>query len=101
MNRPNPLAFPRASGNLKVFVTGFDFCLCCGVGSFGYFDFMGKRKGAGRPPIRTAEYWREYYTRKQREWRAAHPRIKTKAKTKTTAQSTKIARKSREQSTGK
>jgi hypothetical protein len=30
---------------------------------------MGKR---GRPRIRSAEYWRAYYTRKQREWRAAH-----------------------------
>ena len=30
-----------------------------------------------RPRIRTAEYWWEYYARKQREWRAAHPRIRT------------------------
>jgi hypothetical protein len=30
---------------------------------------MAKR---GRPRIRSAEYWRAYYTRKQREWRAAH-----------------------------
>ncbi|PYK18476.1 MAG: hypothetical protein DME55_06640 [Verrucomicrobia bacterium] len=30
---------------------------------------MGKR---GRPRIRSAEYWRAYYTQKQREWRAAH-----------------------------
>jgi hypothetical protein len=36
-----------------------------------------KTEKRGRPRIRTAEYWREYYTRKQREWRAAHPRIKT------------------------
>jgi hypothetical protein len=26
----------------------------------------------GRPRIRSPEYWRAYYTRKQREWRAAH-----------------------------
>src|SRR5215813_14097941 len=26
----------------------------------------------GRRRIRTAEYWREYYRRKQREWRAVH-----------------------------
>jgi len=39
------------------------------------FDVMNKIKKRGRPRIRTAEYWREYYTRKQREWRAAHPRI--------------------------
>jgi len=32
-----------------------------------------KRKRRGRPRIRTARYWREYYARKQREWRAAHP----------------------------
>src|SRR5713101_6700854 len=36
-----------------------------------------KIKKRGRPRIRTAEYWREYYTRKQREWRAAHLRIRT------------------------
>ncbi len=30
---------------------------------------MAKR---GRPRIRSAEYWRAYYARKQREWRAAH-----------------------------
>lgn len=42
----------------------------------GYFDLMAKIKKRGRPRIRTAEYWREYYTRKQREWRAAHPRIR-------------------------
>jgi hypothetical protein len=30
---------------------------------------MGTR---GRPRIRSAEYWRAYYTQKQREWRAAH-----------------------------
>src|SRR5439155_22467419 len=38
---------------------------------------MHQDKKRGRPQIRTAEYWREYYTRKQREWRAAHPRIRT------------------------
>src|SRR5579885_239351 len=32
-----------------------------------------RRKRRGRPRIRTARYWREYYARKQREWRAAHP----------------------------
>ena len=42
----------------------------------GYFDLMAKIKKRGRPRIRTAEYWGEYYTRKQREWRAAHPRIR-------------------------
>ena len=36
------------------------------------FDLMNRIKKRGRPQIRTAEYWREYYTRKQREWRAAH-----------------------------
>ena len=41
---------------------------------------MGKKKKRGRPRIRTAEYWREYYTRKQREWRAAHPGIRTGGK---------------------
>jgi hypothetical protein len=46
------------------------------------FDLMGKTKGRGRPRIRTAEYWREYYRRKQREWRAAHPRIGTEQKQK-------------------
>src|SRR6267378_8338389 len=39
---------------------------------------MHQGKKRGRPQIRTAEYWREYYTRKQREWRAAHPRIRTR-----------------------
>jgi hypothetical protein len=29
-------------------------------------------KKRGRPRIRSAAYWRAYYTRKQREWRAAH-----------------------------
>jgi hypothetical protein len=38
----------------------------------------GKTKKRGRPRIRTAAYWREYYRLKQREWRAAHPRTKTK-----------------------
>jgi hypothetical protein len=28
----------------------------------------------GRRRIRSPEYWRAYYTQKQREWRAAHPR---------------------------
>jgi hypothetical protein len=36
-----------------------------------YFVFTDKREKRGRPRIRTAQYWREYYTRKQREWRAA------------------------------
>ncbi|PYJ26466.1 MAG: hypothetical protein DME89_12675 [Verrucomicrobia bacterium] len=39
---------------------------------------MHQDKKRGRPQIRTAEYWREYYARKQREWRAAHPRIRTR-----------------------
>ena len=47
MIRSNPLAFPRASGKLKAFVTGFDFCLCCAVGSFGYFDLWVREKGLG------------------------------------------------------
>ena len=38
----------------------------------------GKTKKRGRPRIRTVVYWREYYRLKQREWRAAHPRPKTK-----------------------
>src|SRR5258705_7174826 len=38
---------------------------------------MHQGKKRGRPQIRTAEYWREYYKRKKREWGAAHPRIKT------------------------
>ena len=29
-------------------------------------------KKRGRRRIRSPEYWRAYYTRKQREWRAAH-----------------------------
>ncbi len=33
-------------------------------------------KKRGRRRIRSAEYWRAYYTRKQREWRAAHPRAR-------------------------
>jgi hypothetical protein len=36
------------------------------------FDSMPKRKKRGRPRIRTAAYWREYYRQKQREWRAVH-----------------------------
>jgi excisionase family DNA binding protein len=34
------------------------------------------KKRRGRPPIRTAAYWREYYRVKQQEWRAAHQRPK-------------------------
>jgi hypothetical protein len=41
---------------------------------------VDKIKKRGRRRIRTAEYWREYYTRKQREWRAAHPRNQSRAK---------------------
>ena len=33
---------------------------------------MAEKKKRGRPPIRTAAYWREYYRQKQREWRAVH-----------------------------
>jgi hypothetical protein len=40
---------------------------------------MGTR---GRRRIRSAEYWRAYYTQKQREWRATHPRARNTAKTK-------------------
>jgi hypothetical protein len=36
----------------------------------------------GRPRIRSAEYWRAYYTQKQREWRAAHPRARRRRKQK-------------------
>src|SRR5213082_4062148 len=43
----------------------------------GHSEFMGRKKKRGRPRIRTPEYYREYYRRKQREWRAAHPRIRT------------------------
>jgi hypothetical protein len=32
-------------------------------------------KKRGRRRIRSAEYWRVYYRLKQREWRAAHPRV--------------------------
>jgi hypothetical protein len=53
-------------------------------GAVGQFDLVIKIKKRGRPRIRTAEYWREYYTRKQREWRAAHLQIKTRANAKTT-----------------
>jgi hypothetical protein len=41
------------------------------------WNLMARSKKRGRPRIRTADYWREYYTRKQREWRAAHPRTST------------------------
>jgi hypothetical protein len=43
---------------------------------------MAEKKKRGRRRIRSAEYWREYYTLKQREWRAAHPRTKTGRKQK-------------------
>jgi len=33
---------------------------------------METRGRRGRPRIRSAEYWRAYYTQKQREWRAVH-----------------------------
>ena len=33
---------------------------------------MAEKKKRGRPRIRTAAYWREYYRQKQREWRAVH-----------------------------
>jgi len=33
---------------------------------------MPEKKKRGRPRIRTAAYWREYYRQKQREWRAVH-----------------------------
>jgi hypothetical protein len=43
---------------------------------------MDKIKKRGRRRIRTAQYWREYYTRKQREWRAAHPQWRKHRKQK-------------------
>jgi hypothetical protein len=53
----------------------------CGA-RFDYFDFTDKTKKRGRPRIHTAAYWREYYRLKQREWRAAHPRPKTRRREK-------------------
>jgi hypothetical protein len=72
-----PTAIGYVGERLKAFGTAFIICLCCAIICF---DFMGKKKKRGRPRIRTAEYWREYYTRKQREWRAAHPGIRTRGK---------------------
>ncbi len=43
-------------------------------------------KKRGRRRIRSAEYWRAYYTRKQREWRAAHPRARSRRKQKLAVQ---------------
>jgi hypothetical protein len=39
-------------------------------------------KKRGRRQMRSTEYWRAYYTRKQREWRAAHPRHRRRRKQK-------------------
>ena len=39
-------------------------------------------KKRGRRRIRSAEYWRAYYTQKQREWCAAHPRARRRRKQK-------------------
>ena len=39
-------------------------------------------KKRGRHRIRSAEYCRAYYTQKQREWRAAHPRARSRRKQK-------------------
>ncbi len=39
-------------------------------------------KKRGRHRIRSADYWRAYYTRKQREWRAVHPRTRRRQKQK-------------------
>jgi hypothetical protein len=39
-------------------------------------------KKRGRHRIRSAEYWRAYYTRKQHEWRPAHPRARRRRKQK-------------------
>ena len=39
--------------------------------SVEYFVETSMKK-RGRRRIRSPEYWRAYYTRKQREWRAAH-----------------------------
>jgi hypothetical protein len=76
-----PIAIGYKGERLKAFGTAFIICLCCAI---RYLDFMGKKKKRGRPRIRTAEYWREYYTRKQREWRAAHPRTRNKGKARAT-----------------
>jgi hypothetical protein len=47
---------------------------------------MVSMKKRGRRRIRSAEYWRAYYTQKQREWRAAHPRARRLRKQKIVAQ---------------
>jgi hypothetical protein len=39
-------------------------------------------KKRGRRQMRSTEYWRAYYTRKLREWRAAHPRHRRRRKQK-------------------
>jgi hypothetical protein len=39
-------------------------------------------KKRGRRQMRSTEYWRAYYTRKQREWRAAHPLHRRRRKQK-------------------
>ena len=54
------------------------------------FDLMDKVEKRGRPRIRTAQYWREYYTRKQREWRAAPPSMEKTSETKTSRRMTAL-----------
>jgi len=56
------------------------------VYAVGDFDLMDKVEKRGWRRIRTAQYWREYYTRKQREWRAAHPQWKKRRKQKRRAE---------------
>ena len=64
-------------GDLRNFVTRLPYKELGAEVLQAPFEVMHQPKKRGRPQIRTAEYWREYYTRKQREWRAAHPRIRT------------------------
>src|SRR6266487_6135333 len=67
------IAIYYAGEKLKAFGTTVIICLCCAI---GHLDFMGTKKKRGRRRIRTVEYWRKFYRQKQREWRAAHPRIR-------------------------
>jgi hypothetical protein len=55
---------------------------CADPERVGYFDLVGKIEKRGRPRIPTAEYWRAYYTPKQREWRAARPRKQRSSRAK-------------------
>jgi len=65
--------------NAFTILNSLHHCLVCAA---RHFDVMEKIEKRGRRRIRTAEYWREYYTRKQREWRAAHPGWKKRRKQK-------------------